>query len=162
MSKSRLINKKSIVSPRVQSKTGIRLKTDTLIENGRKEILTKKQLEKYPIGSLISYLNTHGVFRIGGYLKRFDDEYFVYTTVDFDKNIKVKYKCVSKMWVGSVYKCKNDVVSLIQCTNKKTKHYAKIGNITVYYTRDKNAIGRYLRTEKYQRMLKWYEKFGTN
>lgn len=159
----------------------LRIKIDTMIKNGRKEIivqdpladsssndkrkileLAKKQLESYPIGSLISYMNTQGIFRLGGYIKRFDNEWFVYTTTEFDKNIKVRYQYVQKMWVGNVYKCKNDVVSIVPATNKKTKFSAKIGNVVVCYARDNYVLQSYTYTHKYELMTKWYEKFGAN
>ena len=159
MSKSKQQPKKD---PLNKDKARMRQKIDTMINNGRSEITTKKQLEKYPIGSLVSYMNTGGIFRIGGYIKRFDDEYFVYSTIDFSKNIRVKYKFVSKIWAGDVYKCKNDIVSIIPSTNKKTKHSVKLGNVVVYYARDNSVLGHYTHTEKYQRMVKWYETFGSD
>lgn len=137
-------------------------KIDDMKNNGRKEITSKEELEKYAIGSLISYLNKRGIFRTAGYLQSFGDDYFIYLTVDFSIKKKVWYKNVDKMWVGDVYKTKNDLVSIIPSTNKKTKIVAKIGGIAVYYTTNSNVLKRYMHSQKYQRMVKWYEIFGGN
>jgi len=131
-----------------------------LKKNGRKEITTKEALEKFPIGSLISYMNKSGIFKTAGFICKLSDDYFIYLSADFSKKYRVRYKNVLKMWVGDVYKTSNDIVSIVPSTNKKTKLVAEIGKIPVYYTTNRNTLNRFMHTEKYQRMIKWYEIFG--
>lgn len=159
MSKKNIQQTKNKIEPINRDKPALNLKIARLKNNGRKEITTKDELEKFPIGSLISYMNKSGIFKTAGYIWNFGDDYFIYLTADFTKKYRVKYKNVLKMWVGNVYKTSNDIVSVVPSTNKKTKLVAKIGKVPVYYTTNRNTLNRFMHTEKYQRMVKWYEIF---
>jgi hypothetical protein len=150
------------VEPINRDKSALASKITRIVENGRKEIKTKSEIEKYPIGSLISYMNKSGVFKTAGYIKCFGDDHFIYMSKDFGKKVKVKYENVDKMWVGDVYKTKNDIVSITPTTNKKTQYYAKIGDVVVYYAPTISMVSRHKHTVKYQRLAKWYELFGDN
>ncbi|AQN67877.1 hypothetical protein [Saudi moumouvirus] len=147
-------NKRKIEKARIEAKIL------GFIESGRKEITTKSQLEKYAIGSLISYTNNNNVFRLGGFLVKFADEYFIYITPDFETKYRVRYQNVKKMWVGDVYKTKNDLVSLIKASQEPTKYKVEIGNITVYYAKNSFDARRFKSTEKYKRMMTWYNYFN--
>lgn len=48
-----------------------------LKRKGRITITTKKELENFPLGSLVSYLTKDGKYRSGGFLKSIQDKYFV-------------------------------------------------------------------------------------
>src|SRR5262245_40366681 len=109
---SKTSKKDSKPSKRKIEKARLEGKIVSFIENGRKEITTKKQLEKYPVGSLISYINKANVFKLGGFILKFSDDYFIYIKPDFQTKIRARYKNIKKMWVGDVYKVKNDLISL--------------------------------------------------
>ncbi len=160
MSKKNIQQIKNKIEPINRDKPALNLKIARLKNNGRKEITTKEALENFPIGSLVSYMNKSGIFKTAGYIRKFDDDYFIYLSADFSKKYRVRYKNVLKMWVGNVYKTSNDLVSIVPSTNEKTKLVAKIGKVPVYYTKNRNTLNRYMHTDKYQRMIKWYEIFG--
>lgn len=154
-------NKKHLtIEPINKLKAALLLKISTMKKNGRKEIKTKEELEEYPKGSLISYMNTSGIYRSAGYIDKFEDESFIYLSSDFKTRYRVRYMYVKKMWVGDVYKTEKDLVSIIPSTNKKTKFFAKVGDVVVYYATDSTMIGRFQNTQKYLRMMKWYERYG--
>jgi len=140
-------------------KVSLALKIEKLIENGRKEIKTKKQLEKYPIGSLISHIDKNNIFRHGGFITKFKPDYFIYITPDFKTKYIARYTNIKKMWVGSVYKTKDDVVSLVQSDKPETKFPVKINDIVMYYAADKYNHKRFTYTDKYKRAIKWVEYF---
>lgn len=129
--------------------------------NGRKEITTVNELKKYPVGSLISYMNKFGIFKSAGFLWRVDDDNFIYLNLDTNKKFRVRFKNVDKMWVGNVYNVKDDIVSIIPSTKNKTSKPVTIGKINIYYAKDKYDYNRYLCTKKYKLMKKWYEVFGS-
>lgn len=132
----------------------------TMKKNGRKEIIKKTQLEKFPIGSMISYITKKGTFRPGGFIIRFEDNAFVYKTKDFGKHsYRVKYAIIDKMWVGDVYKVKNDLVSLVPSTQKKTNFPVEVAGIIVYYAAKNFDIERFKGTNKYQLYQKWCKYF---
>lgn len=133
-------------------------KINNLIERGRVEISTKKQLEKYQLGSPISYLNRNNIIKQGGYLYKFGDEWFIFITTDFSSKIRVRYKNVSKMWVGDVYKTNGDIVNL-STKQSKTNFPVKIGDTVVHYAPNTFKMKRFMNTEKYQQMVKWYDYF---
>jgi hypothetical protein len=141
------------------SKAVLSAKISMMIENGRKEITTKEELEKFPIGSLISYMNKNNIFKLGGFIIKFSDEYFIFITPDFQTKYRVRYKNISKMWVGDVYSTKNDIVSLVKTSQPKTNFPVKIGNIIVYYAAKTFDMKRFENTEKYNRMSSWYNYF---
>ena len=93
------------------NKSRIETKIQGYLESGRKEITTKTQLEKYPVGSMISYKNKNDDFKQGGFIIKFADNYLIYITPDFTTKYRVWYKNIKTMWVGDVYKTKNDLVS---------------------------------------------------
>jgi hypothetical protein len=157
---SKTSKNKPKIEPINRNKAVLSAKIESMIKNGRKEITTKKQLEKFPIGSLISYFNNENIYRSGGYIKKFGDDYFVYLTSDFERNVRVRYKNVSKMFAGNVYETKNDVVSIVPSKAKKSKHFAKIGDTVVLYATTATLVTRYEHTQKYLRMKKWHELFG--
>jgi len=132
----------------------------SLIEHGRKEITEQNQLKKFPIGSSISYSSKTNAFKPGGFIWKIADDNFIYLNLDTDKKFRVQMKNVDKIWVGSVYDVKNDVVSLVKTTKKKTINPVKVGGIVVNYTKNKYDYERYICTHKYKLMKKWYETFG--
>jgi hypothetical protein len=150
------------IGPSSVNRTLVLAKISNLIENGRKEITTVRELKKYPIGSMISYMNHDNVFKKGGFIVRFDvnDEYFVYITPDFTSKWRVKHKFVKKMWVGDVYETHNDWVCIHPTKNPETKYKAMIGNTVVYYCKDRTMLKRFIFTHKYDNMTKWYNYFG--
>lgn len=148
------------IEPINLDKSSLSLKISTMVENGRKQISTKEELEEYPIGSLISYMTKGGIFRKAGFLDKLEKESFVYLSADFNSRRRVKYANIKKIWIGTVYETKNDIVSIIPSENKKTKFFAKIGNVVVYYAADSHSVGRFKHTQKYQRMTKWHDLYG--
>jgi len=141
------------------SKIFIAVKIETLLENGRKEIKTKKRLEKYPIGSLISYMNIDNVFRPGGFIIDFNDEYFVYISPDFTTKHRGRYSHITKMWVGTVYTTRNDIVSIVPTLKKKTNFPVIVNGIVIYYAKKTFDAKRFKNTDKYKRIIKWCEYF---
>lgn len=144
------------------NRAAIAAKIDTLIENGRKEITTKEELEKFPIGSLISYMNKNNIYKLGGFIIKFADEYFIYITPDFTTKYRVRYRNILKIWVGDVYSVTNDVVSLVKTKQKKTKFPVKIDNIVVYYAARLFDFKRFMNTERYRIMNNWFNYFVSN
>ncbi|BCS83768.1 putative helicase [Cotonvirus japonicus] len=143
----------------IQDKAAFAAKISILLEYGRKEITTKKQLEKFPIGSIISYLNQQDLYRPGGFITKFADNYFIYVTPDFKTKYRVKYKNVKKMWVGDVYKVKNDVISLSETTQKETNFPVKIGETVIYYASNNFNKTRYMNSKKFKIITTWYDYF---
>ncbi|BCS83785.1 hypothetical protein QLL95_gp0338 [Cotonvirus japonicus] len=147
------------------NKARIAVKISDYVENGRQEILgpnIKKEIEKFPIGSLISYTNKLGEFRQGGFIVKFGDEYFIYLMPDFETKYRVKYKNVDKLWVGDVHKTKNDIVSIVKTSQKKTRFPVKFDDVLIYYAVDSYDVKRYKKTKKYENMTKWYDYFKKN
>ena len=99
-------------------KAVLKTKISNMINNGRQEITTKDQLERFSIGSLISYININNIFKQGGFIIKFFDEFFVYITPDFTTKYRVRYKNILKMFVGDVYSVRNDIVSIVKTTQK--------------------------------------------
>jgi hypothetical protein len=141
------------------SKASLSLKINTMIENGRKEITTRKHLEKYPIGSLVSYLNVDDIFRPGGFITKYKTEYFIYVLPDFKTKYKARYTHIQKMWVGSVYECRNDIVSIVASQKSKTKFPVIFKEIPLYYASDSYDAKRFTHTEKYKKIIKCCEYF---
>lgn len=144
------------------NKDVIKTKIDSLIENGRKEIKTKDELEKLPIGSLISYISKSNVFRPAGFLTAHEEDGFVYVASDFKTRYRVKYGKVKKMWVGSVYECTNDIVSIVKTKQKKTNFPVVVNNITIYYAAKTFDKKRFLNTKRAQMIMNWIEYFENN
>jgi len=144
------------------NKTSIRVKIKTFKANGRHEITTKKELEKYPIGSLISYLNHNDVLYIAGFITRFEPNYFVYMKSDFgEKRWRGRYDSIKTMWVGDVYATHNDIVSINTPREKGDDRYSvSVDGIVVYYGKQKFDMQRFEETDKHRRMIQWLEYFG--
>ncbi|AYV85582.1 MAG: hypothetical protein Satyrvirus24_6 [Satyrvirus sp.] len=134
-------------------------KIEKLLENGRKEIKTKEELEKFPIGSIFSYINKNGIFKNGGFIIKFLDDYFIYITIDFMTKYRVRYNNIEKMWVGDPRKIKNDVISLMPAIQKPTNFEVKLGKTVVYYAPRDRDKKRFTKTNKYKIMEKWYKTF---
>ena len=134
-------------------------KISKMIENGRIEITTKEELEEFPIGSLISYMNNNNYFKIGGFLTKITDEYFIFITSDFKQKYRVRYQYINKMWIGDVFSVKNDLVSIVPTTKTKTNYPVKVNNIVVYYAPNNFGVSRFKHTAKYKSMIQWTEYF---
>lgn len=150
---------KSIKSTKVINKALFASRIDSMIENGRKEITTKKQLEKYPIGSLISYLRTDNIYKPGGYIIKFTPEYFIYILHDFSAKYRARYNVIEKMWVGSVYNTTNDFVSITPIKHIKTNFPVIINDVTIYYAKNTFDVKRFINTEKYKKITQWCQYF---
>jgi hypothetical protein len=138
-------------------------KIKEMTNKGRKEISTKEELNEYPPGTLISYITITDVFHVGGFLK--DKRINNFTFIDKkmgDDAIKVLYSNVKKMYVGSVYECKNDLLKIEKSTKKSTEYPVKVGDIVVYYASDHFDQKRFMNTNKFKNMIKWYETFKIN
>jgi len=142
------------------NKAYIAVKIKGFIENGRQEVTTKKELEKYPIGSLVSYLTKDGVLRTAGFITKFMNDYFQYMKPEFGKKYRARYNLISKIFVGDVYKTHNDIVSISPPPkSKKTNFPVKINGIVVYYGQKTFDQQRFMETDKYKRIIKWVEYF---
>jgi hypothetical protein len=141
------------------AKDTVKTKIDIMIENGRKEITTQKELEKYLSGSPISYIDINNTFKSGGFLLKTMDKYFIYVTPDFLLKKRVYFKNVSKMWIGDVYSIKNDLISLTETSQKKTNFPVKINNIIIYYGRSNFDKKRFMNTVRYEKIVQWYKYF---
>lgn len=141
----------------------IATKITNFIKRGRIEVTTKKELEKFPAGSLISYITKNGIYKNGGFITKFGDNYFIYVTLDSDLNLSTKYRAyydnISKMWAGDVYKVTDDIVSMAQCSKKKTNFPVIIGNVVVYYGIGTFDMIRFTHTDKYKILISWYKYF---
>lgn len=157
---SKTIIKKKKIEPINKNKALLEAKINTFIENGRVEITTIDELKEYPIGALISYMNTSKIFKSAGVLIKIGDDYFIYLNLETDQKFKVWMANVYKMWVGKVYKVKNDLVSLIKSDKKETSNPVIIGNIPIYYAKDGYDRKRFCCTLKHKLAQKWYELFG--
>ena len=146
-------------SKKIVNQDIFKAKVKTMIEYGRKEITTREELEEFPIGSLISYVNKDNAFRHGGFIIKYTEEYFNYITVDFQTKYRVRYVNVRKMWVGDVYKVTKDIISLVATTQNKTNFPIKVDDIIVYYAKNNFDVKRYTSTVKYETMTKWCEYF---
>lgn len=144
----------------VYDKATLSAKIAIMKENGRKEITTKEELEEFPIGSLISYMNTNNVYKQGGYIIKFAEEYFIYILSDLTQKYRVRYENVQKMWAGDVYVVRNDIVSLVETTQKKTNFPVKMNGIVIYYGKNNFDAKRYMNTEKYKKYMDWIEYFN--
>ncbi|RYE13862.1 MAG: hypothetical protein EOP34_07870 [Rickettsiales bacterium] len=58
----------------------------TLIEHGRCEITTQKELEKYKLGSLVSYETIDGRYTRGGFIIKFNCDCF-FLFINYNKPI---------------------------------------------------------------------------
>lgn len=155
MSKSNKYNKSNKIIP----KDAMGAIISNLIDHGRIEISSKDELVQFSIGSTISYININNHFKHGGFIVKFSDDYFIYVTPDFNSKYRVRYKNISKMWVGDVYSTRNDIVSIVKTSQNKTNFPVKINNIVVYYAARNFDKKRYMNTIKYKTMINWYHYF---
>ncbi len=144
------------------NKALLQAKKDVLIGRGRKMVLTSEELKKFPKGSLISFEDDDGMFQKGGILTSIHSKYFkiICDLYSDEKPIKIKFNNIKSMYVGNPYETCGDTISIREHNKKKTKYAAYIGKIGVYYAREAIDFNRYLNTQKYKNMVKWYEKFG--
>ena len=145
----------------ITDNTSIKVRINKLLSHGRVEITTRKELQKYPIGSLISHIDDHGIFKLGGYLCRVEKDSFVYKTLDFDQKIRARFDNIKKMWVGDVFEVTGDYISF-KNTTPKTNYPVSIGKYIVYYCKQNGDRDRYTVTNKYERMVKWHKYFHGN
>jgi hypothetical protein len=150
----------SFDTPNKIDKSAINVKINSLLDNGRKEISSLKQLATYPPGTLISYLNTNGLFRLAGFLLQTHSNSFSFVTPDFTKRFRINFKFVSRLFVGSVYHCSNDLVSIIPTSKSETNFPVSIGDVIVFYAQTTYTKKRYQATEKFIRAVKWHEFFS--
>ena len=150
---------RSTKSTNIVNKALFASRIKSMIENGRKEITTKKELEKYPIGSLISYLNIDNIFRPGGFIIKFTPEYFIYISPDFSTKYRARYSHIQNMWAGSVRQTKNDFVSIIQTSQKKTNFPIIVNDVIIYYGKNTFDIKRFQNTDKYKKIIQWCQYF---
>lgn len=145
-----------------KNKALVKAKIKKLLENGRVEIETKKQLENFPLGSLVSYMTIDDLYRSGGFLKTIKDDYFVLVggTSGNPISFSVQFDNIKSMYVGNPFETKKDEVSIVPTKKAKTRYPVKIGDTVVYYANDVYDYKRFLETEKYKRYIKWYESFG--
>lgn len=134
-------------------------KIASYLENGRSEITTKKELKKYPIGSMISFIKKERIFKPGGFLTKIADDHFTYITPDFQNKYRVKYSNIVKMWVGDVYSTVNDLVSLVKDSKKKTNFPVEVAGIIVYYAKNNYDAKRFKGTDRYKVMSDWCNYF---
>lgn len=153
------------------SKTLLNIAVHNFNKYGRKEIVVdvkdtiglraKQEIKKCKSGTLISYELKDGRYSKGGFLLESDQKYFVYYWLTFTKRYRVKYKAISKLWLGDVYKVNEDFISFKKAEiSAKLKCPIKIGNVIVKYVKDNYCRKRFMVTERYKTMVKWYEIFG--
>lgn len=142
-------------------KLKIQKKINDLNLYGRKEITTRAELVKFPIGSLISYIDKREIFRYAGYLCRVEQDCFVYITLDFSKKIRVRFVNVDKMWVGNVFKVRGDTINF-KSPVSETKWPVIIGKYKVYYGTSLGNAKNFMASQKYANMVKWHEYFHSN
>lgn len=130
----------------------------TFVKHGRNEITTKKELEKYPIGSLIAYETRDGRYSKGGFLVEFFDDYFVFVMHDFSKQYKVRYKNILRMWAGDVNVVQKDIISFDNIDHK-TNFPIEIKGKVVKYATNNNTRDRFMCTTKYKIMVQWFDMF---
>lgn len=135
-------------------------KINTLIANGRKEIISKKEMLKYPIGSYVSYENVNNIFKQAGFITEICDDYFIYVAPDFKQRKKVYFDFVKRMWVGKVNKVSRDILGLVESKQVPTWYPVYVGNVIVYYARAESDYHRYKRTDKCKRQEAWVEYFN--
>lgn len=132
---------------------------NVFVNENRNEIATKKELEKYPIGSAISHMTINSNFKSGGFITKFCKDYFIYILPDFVTKYKARYENISKIWVGNVYATENDIVSIIPSKRKKTKCAVIINDIAIFYGTEYDCI-LFKNSKKYKMIMKWYQYFG--
>lgn len=135
-------------------------KIDRLKQYGRIELTTQEDLESnFQVGSMVDYMNHQNIYKAAGFITAFGDDYFDFITYDFEKKYRLRYKFITKMWVGSVYSTVGDVVSITTTTQKKKKVATKVDGIIVHYADKPSGAFKFKHTEKYRRMIKWLEYF---
>lgn len=84
---------------------------------------------------------------------------FAYISLDFSTKFRVRYNNVSIMWVGDVYKIRNDFVSMAKTKQKKTNFPVKLGGVTIFYAQNNYDVKRFMCTDRYVNLLNWYNYF---
>ena len=150
---------KSKKSPNKIRKDVLATKISNFLEYGRKEITTKNELENFPIGSLISYINHKGHFKQGGFITKFADDYFIFITPDFTSKFRVRYKNTIRLWAGNVFNVSNDIISFAGTSQKKTNFPVVLNDIIVFYANSNYDAKRFMNTDRYRTLLLWYNYF---
>lgn len=142
------------------SKSHIHANALAFVNHGRQEITDnfKNETEKYKTGSLIAYETIDGRYTKGGFITKFDPEYVIWITFDFDKKYKIRYHNIKRMWIGDVFQVDGDYVAFKKPDNI-TNYEAKIGIYPVRYFKNQRTLDIFLASNKYQHMLQWYDMF---
>lgn len=135
----------------VLNKASLQAKIETLIKNNRVKIKTRKQLKKYPLGSLISYIKIDGTYRKGGFLENIDKEYFTFQ--EGDEPFTELFENIKEMYVGS------PVRKLNRKSSKKSNFPIKIGEDIIYYAKDNFDKSRFMNTSRYKKLEEWHNKY---
>lgn len=143
----------------ITNSADIRHKIADLIGYGRKEITTRKELSKFPIGSLISYMSNDNILKLGGYLLSVESSWFIYITYDLNIKVRVRFENITKMFVGDVNDVYGDYISMMKAKQTPTNYHVKIGKRIVFYGVSSYKCTRFKSTAKYERTLQWYNYF---
>jgi hypothetical protein len=138
----------------------LRKATKLHLANGRKEITSKEELDNYQLGSLISYVYKSGAHKIGGFLEKIKDEYFIYRDPYKNENFKVRFAKIDKMWIESPYNTTNDIISMCNTDQPKTKLPVIIGDVIVYYASSHEDRRRFNNTIEAGLMYRWHDLYG--
>ena len=60
----------------------------------------KSELEKYPLGIIISYINNKNIFRPGGIILKYNPDYFIYMEAGLQTKYRARYSHINKIWIG--------------------------------------------------------------
>lgn len=146
----------------IKDKAIIGAKIENMLTNGRVEIDAKdiQKLLEYPVGSLITFIDDLNIYRIGGFLISTSDDHFVYIKPNLKNKFEIKYSNVKKIYVGDVYKTKNDLVSIVETTRPVTKFPISVNNVIIFYGNDSFDYKRFKHTQKYKLIMGWYNYFN--
>lgn len=136
-------------------------KISVLISSGRSEISTKDELEKFPLGSPISYMNKKGALNQGGFIFSYSNDYFIFINYEFEQKYRVRYINISRMWCGNIFSPEStkDIISLVPA-NTKTNFPVFIGPYVIFYAKNTFDSNRFIATKKYSITKQWFEIFG--
>jgi hypothetical protein len=115
------------------TKDEVETKIISLIESECEEITTKDELETYKLGSLISYLTSSNVFKLGGLITIFKEEYFIYDKLNSSTRYRVRYCNIIKMWVGDFVKLKHKLTRLVNSASQTSHSKIDIDKIEIVY-----------------------------
>jgi len=138
---------------------------DMLLNQGRDEVINPTDLEKYPKGSVVSYVNKNGKFRHGGLLVGLTEDYIILRSM---QNLKdMRDLCIKLNNINAFY-----IIDPRNVTSKtrsfsfrhiddaeSCKYTVKIGDTIVFKGRDTYDAERYKTTRKYKNQLEYYDQF---